>query len=137
MGKSSRASESVFAVIAAVTMLTARRAVAARETAASKPTVGTTTNVRPPQPTPAEAKTTAPATAKKDMKKSLKGVVVKKKKPKPAASSPPQADGGSKTNSDVQSDSKRKGIETTLDNDTFSQDSEREPKRRKVSDSKG
>ena len=135
MGKSSRASESVFVVIVSITMLTTCRAVAARETAASKPTVGTT-NAPPPQPTPAETKIAAPTTAKKDLKKSLKGVVVKKKKPKPAASSP-QTNGGLKTSSDVQSHSKGTETETAPHTDALSDDAGRESKRRKLSHSKG
>ena len=137
MGKSSKASESVYAVIAAVAMLTTLRAVAARETAASKPTVGTATNAPPLQSTQTEAKPIAPNTVKKDLKKSLKGVVVKKKKLKPAALSPSQGDGGPKGNSDSQSEPKRERAEAAPDDSSINTDTERESKRRKVSDSKG
>ncbi|KAH9837084.1 N-terminal domain of NEFA-interacting nuclear protein NIP30-domain-containing protein [Rhodofomes roseus] len=108
-----------------------REAVAARETAASKPAVGVASTSSPPQPAPVKSKAPAPA-AKKDLKKSLKGVLVKKKS-KPAASSPLETDGGLKTNSDAQSQTKRKESETSPPKD----DAERDPKRRRVSESKG
>ncbi|KAI0734564.1 N-terminal domain of NEFA-interacting nuclear protein NIP30-domain-containing protein [Fomitopsis betulina] len=110
-----------------------REAVAARETAATKPAVGTVTNA-PPQPIATKIKTISPATGKKDLKKSLKGVLVKKKS-KPAASSLPNTD-GTKTSTGAQSDSKRKGTEKPPGNDTLNEDSERESKRRKVSNNK-
>ncbi|TFY61931.1 hypothetical protein EVJ58_g4195 [Rhodofomes roseus] len=109
-----------------------REAVAARETAASKPAVGVASNASsPPQPAPVKSKAPAPA-VKKDLKKSLKGVLVKKKS-KPAASSPLETNGGLKTNSDAQSQTKRKESETSPPKD----DAERDPKRRRVSESKG
>jgi len=106
-----------------------RVAVAARENAANKPTVGIATSaVSQPQPAPAKVKAPAPP-PKKDLKKSLKGVVVKKK-PKPAASSPPQTNSGPK-NSNARTDIKRKASEASPEDDT-----ERDSKRMRVSDTK-
>ncbi|KZT75178.1 hypothetical protein DAEQUDRAFT_761124 [Daedalea quercina L-15889] len=102
-----------------------REAVAARETAASKPTVGTASNAPPPS-TPAKGKAPALTPAKKDFKKSLKGVVVKKKS-KAAAPSSSETNGSSKTKS-TESDSKRKESETSSPDD----DTGRDSKRRKV-----
>ncbi|KAH9937139.1 N-terminal domain of NEFA-interacting nuclear protein NIP30-domain-containing protein, partial [Fomitopsis serialis] len=106
-----------------------REAVAARENAANKPTVGIAPSApSQPQPAPAKVKAPAPAAAKKDLKRSLKGVVVKKK-PKAAASSPPQTNSGPKANSDARTDIKRKESEASPEDDT-----ERDSKRRRVSD---
>ena len=96
------------------------RAVAARESAASKPPpIGAT--IAPTSSAPPKAKPTA-APAKKDPKKSLKGVLVKKKHKATA------------TASDAQESAPKDGKTKAGENaDRKSEGDERETKRRKVS----
>ncbi|KAM5533090.1 hypothetical protein V8D89_013233 [Ganoderma adspersum] len=98
-----------------------REAVAARETAANKPPpIGATSAAEKSGPPKAKP---APAPAKKDAKKSLKGVLVKKKPVKTATTSDAQTSAAAEARADEKNNS---GVERP-------EGDKREAKRRKVS----
>ena len=117
------------------------RAVAARESAANKPPVRV---LQTPSSSSGNGKPAAAAPAKKDLKKSLKGVVVKKKT-KPSLKSPsteeaetttkspsePKATSGLKAAGDAKFSRPVSETDATADNTA----TERQVKRRRVSES--
>ncbi|CCL98981.1 uncharacterized protein FIBRA_00989 [Fibroporia radiculosa] len=106
-----------------------RKAVAARETEASKPPIASAT--APSTAPTSKSKAPAAPPAKKDAKKLLKGVLVKKK-PKPSAASPtaPAPKGNSKTSPELQPQSVHKEKSEARP----STDDEPRAKRRKISE---
>lgn len=105
-----------------------REAVAARETAASKPAVPTASLPAPAAVNTVKGKVPAPPLGKKDAKKSLKGVLVKKKPKATPTAAPPSTK--EKTKTSVAPETKRKDTE---DSD-FDGEAEPQVKRRRLSE---